>query len=230
MFDTLLASNAGSAAWTRPAGAAIILHAAVILQAVTGTATSSAVSPPPVRDTIRLELGQPAASKHERSGRSGPLTQQPIPVPPDLGDIPPAWPPLELHPSPFGARDWSALSQLLVEGEPGDSSHATIQPCSMTCVIDTEPGRGLPELAEDLRPRYPEMLRQAGVSGEVELEYVVLESGRVDSASVRVLASTHPAFSEAAREALQRARFKPAHRGSRPVPVTVRQTIHFVSR
>jgi protein TonB len=100
----------------------------------------------------------------------------------------------------------------------------------MTCAIDTEPGRGLPELAEDLRPRYPEMLRQAGVSGEVELEYVVLESGRVDSASVRVLASTHPAFSEAAREALQRARFKPAHRGAGPVPVTVRQTLHFVSR
>ena len=70
-------------------------------------------------------------------------------------------------------------------------------------------------------------LERAGVSGVVQVEYVVGSDGRVDPQSVRVLASTHPAFLLAALEALRDARFKPARRGGRSIAVLVQQTIRF---
>lgn len=85
----------------------------------------------------------------------------------------------------------------------------------------------LPELEEELHPSYPESLRRAGVRGWVEVEYVVNTDGRVDRRSLRVLASSHPAFLLSALEAIGRARFRPARRGSHPVAVLVRQTIRF---
>jgi protein TonB len=86
----------------------------------------------------------------------------------------------------------------------------------------------MPTLLAGLQPRYPESLRSTGLVGTVELEYVISSLGRVELGSIRVLRSTHQAFSEAAREALTTARFTPARRGGRPVAVLVRQTVRFV--
>lgn len=85
----------------------------------------------------------------------------------------------------------------------------------------------LPELTEELHPRYPDSLRRAGVSGLVRVQYVVGSDGRMDPQTITVLASSHPAFLLSALEALHDARFKPARRGGRPVAVLVQQTIRF---
>jgi periplasmic protein TonB len=88
----------------------------------------------------------------------------------------------------------------------------------------------LPQLQGELVPRYPAALQRTGVSGVVELEYVISLAGHVDPRSIRVLESTHPAFSAAAADAVGHARFRPARRNGRPVAVRVRQTIRFVSQ
>jgi TonB family protein len=88
----------------------------------------------------------------------------------------------------------------------------------------------LPQLTGHLQPNYPEALRRTGVSGQVVLEYVIGSGGWVDSSSMRILLSTHPAFSTAAIEALHGLRFSPARRSGRAVAVLVRQTIRFEIR
>ncbi len=80
-----------------------------------------------------------------------------------------------------------------------------------------------------LDPEYPDVLRRAGVGGAVEVEYVVGRDGRVESRSLRVLATDHPQFTASVAGALRGARFKAARRGGQSVAVLVRQTIRFRS-
>ena len=88
----------------------------------------------------------------------------------------------------------------------------------------------LPELRSPLRPTYPEPLRRAGITGEVKLEYVIDQTGRADTGSVRVMATTDSAFTVSSIEAVLGAGFRPALRAGRPVAVLVRQTIRFQKR
>lgn len=79
-------------------------------------------------------------------------------------------------------------------------------------------------------PTYPELLRQAGIQGRVVLEAVVDTAGRVDPASLRVVASAHPGFVAPAQQALAATLFRPGRMHGRPVPVRVRLPIDFVLR
>lgn len=79
------------------------------------------------------------------------------------------------------------------------------------------PGIEPPELAEDSPAAYPEALRERGVSGEVELQILVDDSGKVAEASV--VQGGEPLFEQAALEAARRLVFKPARMGGAPIAV-----------
>ena len=227
VFENLLASDIASSPWVRPAASAILLHLGFILGAVAGPATST-TSAPAARDTIRLELSRPAPEA------ASPLPREPLPNPswipeaPRPPDIRLSAPPLD--PTRF---DWNAsLNPVALSGaallrDSGEASSAGNGSSSVSSITEVDQ---LPELTDELRPRYPEALRQWGLSGEVQLEYVISTEGRVDARTIRVLQSTHPAFATAATEAVHSARFKPARRGGRTVAVLVQQTIRFLSR
>jgi protein TonB len=76
-------------------------------------------------------------------------------------------------------------------------------------------------------PRYPAMLQSAGLEGDVRAQFVVDTLGRVEPGSFRALESTHDLFAAAVREALGRARFKPAEAGGHKVRQLVEQTFTF---
>jgi len=76
-------------------------------------------------------------------------------------------------------------------------------------------------------PRYPEALREAGIEGEITLEFVVDTSGRVERGSVRVLSSAADAFVVSVRDALAGTRYHPALVGGRRVRQLVRQGFVF---
>jgi len=59
-------------------------------------------------------------------------------------------------------------------------------------------------------PRYPELLRQAGVDGRVVIRFVVDTAGKIDLNSVQVLQSTHDLFTRSVRDVLGNFRFRPA--------------------
>ena len=76
-------------------------------------------------------------------------------------------------------------------------------------------------------PKYPEILRQAGVEGEALVSFVVDEAGLADPASFKVIRSTHELFSTAVREALPAMRFTPAEIGGKKVRQVVQAPFSF---
>lgn len=76
-------------------------------------------------------------------------------------------------------------------------------------------------------PRYPDMLRQAGVEGEVLAQFVVDTTGRVEPNSFKVLKSDHDLFSQAVKSALTNMKFLPAEVGGRKVKQLVQQPFQF---
>jgi TonB family protein len=74
---------------------------------------------------------------------------------------------------------------------------------------------------------YPELLRQAGMSGRVTLQAIVDTTGRVEPNSVKTVQSTNPAFEQAARTYILKALWRPARVHGRAVRVLVSIPIVF---
>ncbi len=70
--------------------------------------------------------------------------------------------------------------------------------------------------ASSAYPAYPPELREAGIQGEVIVQFIVNTAGCVEPASIRILAATNPGFVPNVQAALRRGRYVPArHRGKR---------------
>lgn len=76
-------------------------------------------------------------------------------------------------------------------------------------------------------PKYPDMLRSAGITGEVIAQFVVNEDGRADMSTFKALSSSHPQFTAAVKSALPNMRFYPAEVGGRKVKQLVQQAFKF---
>jgi protein TonB len=76
-------------------------------------------------------------------------------------------------------------------------------------------------------PRYPELLRAAGIEGKVVALFVVDEEGRVDEKSIRFTRSDNQLFEGAVRTALSRMRFVPAEAGGKKVSQLVEMPFVF---
>jgi protein TonB len=76
-------------------------------------------------------------------------------------------------------------------------------------------------------PRYPEVLRSAGIEGQVTAQFVVDEQGRSEEESVRFLRSDNRLFEDAVLTALRRMRFIPAEVGGRKVRQLVQMPFVF---
>ncbi|MDX2013551.1 MAG: TonB family protein [Myxococcaceae bacterium] len=83
-----------------------------------------------------------------------------------------------------------------------------------------------PRLLTEVRPEYPEALRDAEVQGEVELEVTVDVDGQV--ASVRVVHAADDALAEAAARAVRQSRWLPGTHDGAPARTTVRYVYSFV--
>jgi protein TonB len=77
------------------------------------------------------------------------------------------------------------------------------------------------------QPKYPEMLRSAGVGGEVQAQFVVDTTGRVEQKSFKVLKSDNELLSSAVKASLSCLRFLPAEAGGRRVRQLVQQPYSF---
>jgi protein TonB len=76
-------------------------------------------------------------------------------------------------------------------------------------------------------PAYPPKMLERNVDGSVRAEFVVGQDGYADTASLRILVSTHPDFTKAVREALPFMRFRPAKIGGASVNQLVQQEFRF---
>lgn len=82
-------------------------------------------------------------------------------------------------------------------------------------------------LRGSVRPHYPAALKHAGISGEVWVQFVVDETGRVNMRTFTVLKSPDPAFTAAVKAALPTWRLEPAIRQGKKVKQLVQQSFVF---
>ncbi len=76
-----------------------------------------------------------------------------------------------------------------------------------------------PDPTERVNPKYPEVAAKAGIQGDVFLKVSIDAAGTVTGAEV--LKSVHPALDNAAKDAVQAWKFKPAMKDGKPVAVSV---------
>ena len=227
MFENLIESKQKKQRTAGQTILSVVLHVLLIIGAVKATqGVAETIKNRPV-DTTMVFLKPPEPPK--------PPPDQPPPDvvvaanPPPKGfqtviaptDIPKDIPPIDLDEKPFDPRDFTGKG---VEGGTGTG-------------VPTGPVTGEVFLVDQIddpvqpisipNPRYPPVLQSAGISGSVDLQYVVDTTGHAESNSFKVMKSTHPAFSEPAMEAIRKGIFKPARLKGRPVRQLVQQRISF---
>jgi protein TonB len=87
--------------------------------------------------------------------------------------------------------------------------------------VDVRPSlRNSDDVQRALQRVYPEQLRDAGVTGETVLQFVIDENGRVEPGSVEIVSSSNEQFAAAARRIVGSMRFSPAKSRGHTVRVT----------
>jgi protein TonB len=76
-------------------------------------------------------------------------------------------------------------------------------------------------------PNYPESMKSSGVEGQVLAQFVVNESGRYESGTLKILQSSNPAFTAAVKDALPRMKFSAAQIGGKKVQQLVQMPFQF---
>lgn len=210
------------------------MHAGLIAIAVYATATSVVEFEKPKQekvDFLEVKKDEPPPPKDE-----------PPPPPPDVVAAPPPPKGFQILTAPVEIPDVLPdidLSKKMTDeadfsgkGAAGGTSKgveggrpAPIQQDQPFFEFQVEkPVTALPNSAQ---PRYPDILRQAGVEGEVLGQFVVDTTGRAELGSWKVLKSSHDQFSTAVRNALPGMRFIPAEVGGRKVRQLVQQPFSF---
>lgn len=76
--------------------------------------------------------------------------------------------------------------------------------------LDALPVLAFPDRAAQLFAQsYPASLKRLGVTGTVQVQFIVNSNGKVEPASVEVLSSTAPLFAAAVKGVLERIEFRP---------------------
>jgi TonB family protein len=229
MFQTLLASSPQASLGVSRFLASVGLHALVLFVALGLTSMHPAVIMRSREARMPLLLPTVHPSQPEPTGTIAP--RSPLRIPTPLS--PPVIEPLALALPDIGSSG-PTVADLLASasrsgGTPGvDATSPTeVTQGSSPGLRDELEVDDPVQLLEQPPVRYPPALAQASVAGRVELEFVVDTLGRVESPSVRTLASTHPEFEAAARKAVLVSRFRPAHWRGRMVRQVARQSFRF---
>jgi protein TonB len=129
----------------------------------------------------------------------------------------------------FDPRDFLGIGQPggHWDGVPMPDASAPLLPA--TAPVATADVDQLPRLVAGscTAPRYPDILRQAGMEGRVELEFLIDTAGRAEPRSIRVVRTDHALFDAPARDAVLSCRFQAGRIGAHAVRVRVRQPVEF---
>lgn len=167
-------------------------------------------APPPIDQpqVPQVAIAQPAAP---------PTVGAPLPVPDT-----------EAEPEQTIATQ-EELSQFIGEGQ-GDSGDSLI----IAPEVEGDPAFGefvyveeLPEAVTRVPPQYPDIARQSGIEGTVQLQALVGKDGKVKD--IKVVKSI-PVLDDAAVQAVKQWVFKPALTNNKPVSVWVAVPVRFSLR
>lgn len=244
MFRVLPESSGRRERGAKGTVVSVVVHTMVIGLVAAATATGRVAPPPSRPDVVRIPLPNVApadrrAGESHRRGGAGRTGRTSLPTPPAIVaapsiDIPPAGPIDIPMPEPVGPAQGhggeAGLSSCLVVGSCGgtDGGGGTADgegPASNAGV--DQPAALRPAQPS---PRYPELLRQAHVTGSVIARFVVDTTGRAEPGSLQIVQSAHPGLEASVRETIPRLRFLPATNRGAKVRVLVELPFEFAIR
>ena len=213
-----------------------VISAAVHVGIIAAVAYASGAEPPrpPAdpgreREVVYRNEPKPAEPRRTEPRPSAPTAPASPTVPQPAGPV--AVPPIEVPPSlppigdPLGelvTRDSARVS--VNGGGPGDDSRGAGADSPLPNEYADKPALGV---EGNPTPRYPDLLRAAGVRGSVVMRFVIDTTGRVAARTVEARHSDDELFTAAVRAVLPRMRFLPAEANGRKVPVLVEQRFEF---
>jgi protein TonB len=229
MFENLIESKPKRLRSTKQVVMSIAIHVVLIVLVIKGTANALEAIKKINADTTMVFLKAP-----EPPPPPPPETPPPEAIvnanPPPLGfqtvmpptDIPKDIPPVNLN-EKFNAADFSGkgVEGGIATGVAGGTGPVTGETFLQEQVDDPVQPINQP------KPRYPPVLQQAGVSGFVDVQYVVDTLGHAEPNSWHVMKSTNAQFEAPARESIMRSLFKPARIKGAAVRQLVQQSIKF---
>jgi len=234
MFNNLLESKPKKEKRSGGTVASIVLHSVLIAGAVYATANAAIENEKPRQekiDFVETPKDEPPPPKDE----------PPPPPPPDVVaappppkgfqvltapvEIPDVIPEIDLSKKVTDEADFSGkgVAGGVAKGkEGGQPVVQTDQP-----YFEFQVEKPVVPAPGSQSPRYPDMLRQAGVEGEVLAQFVVDTTGRAENGSLKILKSSHDLFVQSVRNALPNMKFIPAEVGGRKVKQLVQQPFTF---
>ncbi len=233
MFDQLIVSNPHGNSFKDGLPSTFmsgLIHGLMIWGAVNATMSSAQEEDEVVGDTTMIFLTEEPEPEPEPD--EPPPQQQVLTLdPPPKGfqtldapiDIPTEIPPIDLT-ERFDPRDFSGVG---VEGGVFSGVEGGTGPVDFSQTFNEAAVDERPERISGPMPRYPEMLRQAGIEGVVLLEFVIDTAGRVEQETIKILQSTNRAFEGPARDVVRRSVFRPGRVRGQAVRVLVQQQIGF---
>lgn len=221
MFAQLIASRAPQR--RSPAGfaASIALHGIIVTGAV--LLTSQAPKPPTPHAQVVMTYVAPVV--RPRPATPLPPGAAPIATVPSVINVPVTVPDVipPIHPLRAAINvDEPFVFRIGVPSRAGTFAPAATDDPGIA-LLDSQVEVQVALDARSPMPRYPQLLRDAGVEGETLLRFVVDTLGRVEQGTVQVVQATHPAFALAVQAVLPQMRFAPARIGEK----RVRQLVEF---
>jgi protein TonB len=235
VFRTLIESNPPKQRRRASTIASVVLHTTAIGGAIVATASarpSHLVEPRPRQpQIIYAEINERSGAIHRRATSVSRQRARPADAVRDIRA--PVWslrnaeavtgPFVDVSPEGMLARDRS-LTCAVTRCERGpDSVAATVAGGLATIATVERPAA----LRTPPRPRYPEQLRAAGVTGRVVVRLVVDTLGRIEPATIVIRESSHDLFTHAVRAVLPGLRFIPAEAGGRKVRMLIELPFDF---
>ena len=233
MFNNLLESSKKKQRSTGSTVFSAIVHSVLIGGAVYATAHATVEAEKPKQekiDFVDVKKDEPPPPKNE----------PPPPPPPDVAappppkgfqvlqapiDIPDVLPDIDLTKKVTNEADFSGKGVAGGIAKGVEGAKAPIAEGQTYFEFQVE--KPVVQAPGSSGPRYPDILRSAGVEGEVLAQFVVDTTGKAEKNSLKILKSSHDLFAQAVQNALPNMKFIPAEVGGRRVKQLVQQPFTF---
>ena len=233
MFTTLPESRAIRTRSARSTMASVVLHGALIAGAVAATLPNRGdARPEPMRDKkiiyvpIDPEPRRPTEPMHPRSRPTQPSAPLPTIAAPSF--TPKTLPPIDINAPEIPPDQIIIGAPGSRTGPPAATGPSVFVPGS---VVDVAAVDRIPRIIGTApAPRYPNSLRESGITGQVVVRFVVDTLGRAELDGVVIQETTHALFADAVKNVLGFYRFSPGEAGGHRVRTLVQVPCSFSLR
>lgn len=223
MFNTLLESKAQKQRSFGSSVMSIILHTVMIAAAVNATLKAAEEKENVEEKVSFVEVKKDEPPPPKPPPQEAPPPPQSFQVLTAPVNIPNVLPDIDLTAKLTNEADFSGKGVQAAKANTGPVAKPEGDQPYFEFMVE----KPVTEASNTARPRYPDILKSAGVEGEVLAQFVVDTTGRIEPGSFKVLKTSHQLFEAAVRAVVPGMRFIPAEVGNKRVRQLVQQPFVF---